>query len=168
MLMCVESEWKLRFFSGIKCEAYFVTKDVLLTKYYERTNREQWEAEKQQEEAENPFGDSEDDAFGHDDDFGDFMEDDSVDDRPLDENTYEMEARNKETMEDTRPDSVDHQAPYNEDIADEQEVEDPWKSEEYVYDDNEYFTGDDQEYEEEEDDWTDGWWRKWENTEVVR
>ena len=85
------------------------------------------------------------------------MEDDSVDDRPLDENTYEMEARNKETMEDTRPDSVDHQAPYNEDIADEQEVEDPWKSEEYVYDDNEYFTGDDQEYEEEEDDWTDGW-----------
>ena len=68
--------------SGIKCEAYFITKDVHLTKYYERTNREQWEAEKQQEEADNPFGDSADDAFGHDDGddddgFGDFMEDDS-------------------------------------------------------------------------------------------
>merc|ERR1719507_1469405 len=66
---------------GIKFEAYFITKDVLMTKYYERMNKDQWEAEKQEEEADNPFGESEDDAFGHDDDFGDFMEDDNVDGR---------------------------------------------------------------------------------------
>ena len=141
--------------SGIKCEAYFITKDVHLTKYYERTNREQWEAEKQQEEADNPFGDSADDAFGHDDGddddgFGDFMEDDSDDDdRPLVEDPYEME--------ETRDESVDYRAPYNEDVADEQAVDTAWESDEY---DDEYFSGDesdDQEYEEDEDeeDWND-------------
>ena len=126
--------------SGIKCEAYFITKDVLLTKYYERTNREEWEAEKQREEAENPFGDGADDAFGHDDDFGDFMEDDSDDDRPLlEKNPYEME--------ETRAESKDYQ-----DVSVEQDVDILWENEGY---DDEYVSGDDQEYEEDEDDWND-------------
>ena len=125
---------------GIKCEAYFITKDVLLTKYYERTNREQWEAEKQQEEAENPFGDSADDAFGHDDvddGFGDFMDDDVDEDRP----PYEEEAR---------ADSVD----YDEDVSDDQDFDILQESEEYKYGDK-YNDSDDQEYEDDEDDWTD-------------
>ena len=126
--------------SGIKCEAYFITKDVLLTKYYERTNREEWEAEKQREEAENPFGNGADDAFGHDDDFGDFMEDDSDDDRPLlEKNPYEME--------ETRAESKDYQ-----DVSVEQDVDILWENEGY---DDEYVSGDDQEYEEDEDDWND-------------
>ena len=136
--------------SGIKCEAYFITKDVLLTKYYERTNREEWEAEKQREEAENPFGDSADDAFGHDDDddgFGDFMEDDSDDDdRPLlEKDPYEME--------ETRAESKDYQVSYSEDVAEEQdEVDILWENEGY---DDGYLSSDDQEYEEDEDDWND-------------
>ena len=62
-------------------DAYFITEDVRLTKYYERTNKEEWEAEKSRQEAENPFGDSADDVFAHDDDFMDdgWMDDDADD-----------------------------------------------------------------------------------------
>merc|ERR1712117_109632 len=124
---------------GIKSDQYFITKDVLMTKYYERMNKDQWEAEKKLEKAENPFGESGDDAFGHDDDFGDFMEDDD-NGRSLNENSYE-DLRYKEeeiTTESTREWEL---VQSNVDITDE--------------DEDKYYSGDDQEYEEEEEDWTD-------------
>ena len=108
-----------------------------MTKYYERMNKDQWEAEKQLEEAENPFGESEDDAFGHDDEFGDFMEEDNGDERSLAEKTYEVEETTTESYR-------EWELPITqsfEDIADENE--------------DKYYSGDDQEYEEEEEDWTD-------------
>ena len=110
-----------------------------MTKYYERMNKDQWEAEKKLEEAENPFGESEDDAFGHDDDFGDFMEDDD-NGRSLDENSYE-EIRYREEEITTESSREWELVQSNVDITDE--------------DEDKYYSGDDQEYEEEEEDWTD-------------
>ena len=69
------------------------------------------------------------------------MEDDSDDDdRPLlEKNPYEME--------ETRAESKDYQ-----DVSVEQDVDILWENEGY---DDEYLSGDDQEYEEDEDDWND-------------
>ena len=68
------------------------------------------------------------------------MEDDSDDDRPLlEKNPYEME--------ETRAESKDYQ-----DVSVEQDVDILWENEGY---DDEYVSGDDQEYEEDEDDWND-------------
>ena len=68
------------------------------------------------------------------------MEDDSDDDRPLlEKNPYEME--------ETRAESKDYQ-----DVSVDQDVDILWENEGY---DDEYLSGDDQEYEEDEDDWND-------------
>ena len=110
-----------------------------MTKYYERMNKDQWEAEKQLEEAENPFGESEDDAFGHDDDFGDFMEEDNDngDERFLAEETYDVaETTTAEYLREWELPITQS----NVDITDEYE--------------DKYYSSDDQEYKEEED-WTD-------------
>ena len=135
-------------------EAYFITKDVHLTKYYERMDKEEWEAEKSRQEADNPFGNSDDDVFDHDDDFNmdGFMDDDDDKDRSLYESRDEF-------MEQTT-ESLDYQTTHREEIAGE-EFNSPWEYEED--DEGGYFSGDDQEYEEfeetQEDDWMDGWWR---------
>jgi len=131
---------------GMKMDAYFITEDVRLTKYYERTNKEEWEAEKSRQEAENPFGDSADDVFAHDDDF---MDDGWMDDDADDEDRSPYESRDEFREQTTE--WLDYQTSQSG-----EEFSSPWENGED--DEDGYFSGDDQEYEEaQEDDWMDGW-----------
>ena len=60
--------------AGFMEERHFITEGVRMKKFFKRISEWEWEEEKRRKAAENPFGEEEDDAFSHDNDFEGFMD----------------------------------------------------------------------------------------------